>query len=166
MSITLARLALASATFAADGQLPQSMVFDGWGHHGGNRSPQLSWSGAPPETRSFALELHDPDAPTGIGFVHWVVFDIPAGVEALEENASAAGMPAGSKQGLNDLAQNRYLGPAPPPGPPHRYIFSLYALPTAQLGLDEKATLAVLRFSIRDSKLAEGRLTGLYGAGG
>jgi Raf kinase inhibitor-like YbhB/YbcL family protein len=164
MSITIARLALTSATFKEDGTLPKSAVYDGWGMGGGNRSPQLAWSGAPPETRSFAVELHDPDAPTdGLGFVHWVAFDIAAGVTELAEGASAQGMPSGSKQGLNDLAQNTYIGPAPPPGAPHRYIFRVYALAVPELGLDEKTTLAVLRFSIRDKKLAEGRLTGLFG---
>jgi Raf kinase inhibitor-like YbhB/YbcL family protein len=164
MSITIARLALTSATFSEGGTLPKTAVYDGWGMGGGNRSPQLSWSGAPSETRSFALELHDPDAPTdGIGFVHWVAFNIPASVGELADGASANGMPAGSKQGLNDLAQNSYIGPAPPPGPPHRYIFRVYALTVPELGLDEKTTLAVLRFSIRDKKLAEGRLTGLFG---
>jgi Raf kinase inhibitor-like YbhB/YbcL family protein len=164
MSITVARMALTSAAFTENDTLPKSALFDGWGVGGSNRSPQLAWGGAPSETRSFALELHDPDAPTGgIGFTHWVVFDIPASVTELVENASAAGMPPGSKQGLNDMARNAYMGPAPPPGPPHRYIFTLYALPVAELGLDEKTTLAVLRFSIRENKLAEGRLTGLFG---
>ncbi|HTV73231.1 MAG TPA: YbhB/YbcL family Raf kinase inhibitor-like protein [Candidatus Acidoferrales bacterium] len=164
MSITVAQMALTSATFTENGTLPPSALFDGWGIGGRNRSPQLVWNGAPSETRSFALELHDPDAPTGgIGFTHWVVFDIPAAVTELAENASAAGMPQGSKQGLNDMAQNAYMGPAPPPGPAHRYIFTVYALPVAELGLDEKTTLAVLRFTIRENKLAEGRLTGFFG---
>jgi Raf kinase inhibitor-like YbhB/YbcL family protein len=164
MSITIARLALTSTTFSEGGTLPKSCVYDGWGMGGGNRSPQLSWSGAPPETRSYAVELHDPDAPTdGLGFVHWVAFNIPATVSELAEGASASGMPPGSKQGLNDLAQNAYLGPAPPPGLVHHYDFRVFALAVPELGLDEKTTLAVLRFTIRDKKLAEGRLTGLFG---
>jgi Raf kinase inhibitor-like YbhB/YbcL family protein len=164
MSIVPASMALVSAAFNDNETLPRSALFDGWGVGGDNRSPQLSWSGAPSQTQSYALELHDPDAPTGgLGFSHWVVFDIPSKVAELVENASAQGMPLASKQGRNDLSQNIYMGPAPPPGPPHRYVFTVYALSVRELGLDEKTTLAVLRFSIRENTLARGRLTGLFG---
>lgn len=149
--------------FTDGGPLPLSAVFNGWGHNGKNRSPHVAWRNAPPQTQSFALECHDPDAPTGIGFTHWVLFDIPANVTELPENAEGGPLPAGAKRGLNDTGRPGYMGAAPPPGPAHRYVFTVYALAEKTLGLSETTTLAALRFTIRDKKIAEGRITGLYG---
>jgi hypothetical protein len=143
--------------------LPLSTVFNSFGHSGGNRSPHLAWNGAPRETKSFAVECHDPDAPTGIGFAHWVLFDIPPSVSELPEDAERGRLPVGAKRGLSDLGTPGYVGPAPPPGSPHRYMFTVYALTVPTLDLGDTVTLALLRFVVRDKKLAEGRITGLYG---
>lgn len=161
--LRIATLNVHSSTFVDGERLPQSMVFKGMGHNGENRSPHLAWSDAPVGTKSFALECHDPDAPTGVGFTHWVLFDIPANVSELAEHADADRLPHGVKKGLNDMGVSGYMGPAPPPGSPHHYIFTVYALDVPTLGLGETTTLALLRFVVRDKKLAEGRLTGLYG---
>jgi Raf kinase inhibitor-like YbhB/YbcL family protein len=160
--LTVAKLKVHSSTFTDGGRLPSSAVYNGWGHNGENRSPHLAWDGAPAGTKSFAVECHDPDAPTGIGFTHWVLFDIPASVAELAENVEAGRLPAGAKKGLSDLGVPGYAGAAPPPGPAHRYIFTVYAVSEQTLGLGDTTTLAVLRFTLRDKKLGEGRITGLY----
>jgi Raf kinase inhibitor-like YbhB/YbcL family protein len=152
----IAELFLRSATFTDNGRLPLSTVFHEWGYGGGNRSPHLAWSNAPARTRSFALECHDPDAPTGIGFTHWVLFDIPANISELPEGVEIG------RRGLNDMGKPGYMGPAPPPGPAHHYIFTVYAL-AEQLDLGDTATLAMVRFSVRDKTLAQGRIMGIYG---
>lgn len=162
--LTVAKLSLRSATFTDGGRLPSSTVYNGWGHKGENRSPHLAWGGSPVGTKSFALECHDPDAPTeGIGFTHWVLYDIPVNVSELPESVETGRLPTGAKKGLSDLGVPGYVGAAPPPGPAHRYIFTVYAVSEQTLGLGDTTTLAVLRFAIRDKKLGEGSITGLYG---
>ncbi len=132
---------------------------------GQNRSPQLSWEGAPPETRSFALACWDEDAPTSVGFCHWVRFDIPASRHSLDAG-TAAGRDAGA-DGFTDWGESRYGGMAPPAGDePHRYHFTVYALDTASLGADQFTSYAKLRFMIRGHVLASGTLTGRYAVSG
>ncbi len=128
---------------------------------GQNRSPQLSWEGVPEGTRSLAVTCWDPDAPTTVGFSHWVRFDIPAGVTSLAEGAGAAGGPG--INGFSDWGESAYGGMAPPAGdPPHRYHFTVYALDQDSLGVDETTTYAKFRFLIRGRVLATGTLTGQY----
>jgi Raf kinase inhibitor-like YbhB/YbcL family protein len=141
--LSIATLTVRSSTFSDGGRLPLSAVFNDFGHSGGNRSPHLAWN--------------------GIGFAHWVLFDIPPSVSELPEDAERGRLPAGAKRGLSDLGTPGYVGPAPPPGSPHRYMFTVYALTVPTLGLGDTVTLALLRFVVRDKKLAEGRITGLYG---
>ena len=151
---------LTSSDFEEDGLLPLSAASPFVG--GSDISPQLSWSGAPEETQSFALTCWDPDAPTTVGFTHWVRFDIPVTRHLFE---------AGSNhehdewiEGLADTGSPSYMGMAPPVGDdPHRYIFSIYALDLPSLGMDEKTTYAMLRFQIRDHTLAVATLTGRFG---
>ncbi|HVX21261.1 MAG TPA: YbhB/YbcL family Raf kinase inhibitor-like protein [Acidimicrobiales bacterium] len=129
---------------------------------GDNRSPQLSWSGLPEGTRSVAVTVWDPDAPTGIGFVHWVRFDIPPGVTSFDAGAGTEKGPW--VDGFTDWGDNGYGGMAPPPGDdPHRYVFTVYALDTDSLGLDGTTTYAKLRFVMRDHLLGTGSLTGRFG---
>lgn len=157
---TDARLTVTSETFAEGGTIPRSAVFGGCG--GDNRSPQLAWRGAPPETRSYAVTCFDPDAPTGSGYWHWLLFDVPASVTRL---AAGAGAPGGSTTGRNDYGASEYGGPCPPPGDgAHRYVFTVYALDVETLeGLGPGVTGASLVFTMRGHVLATGTLTGTFG---
>ncbi|NML43027.1 YbhB/YbcL family Raf kinase inhibitor-like protein [Ramlibacter sp. G-1-2-2] len=151
----------------SEGQtLPRANVFNGMGAGGDNRSPALSWEGAPAGTKSFALTLYDPDAPTGSGWWHWVVYDIPGSATSLPEGAGATGgsaLPQGAKQGRTDFGGKEYGGAAPPPGHgPHRYIFTLYALNTDKLDVPDDASAAYVGFMIHFAKLGEAKLTTKY----
>ncbi|MGH9588896.1 MAG: YbhB/YbcL family Raf kinase inhibitor-like protein, partial [Terracidiphilus sp.] len=124
-------------------------------------SPSLDWSGAPASTKSFALILHDPDAP--VDFTHWLAYDIPPGVHRLAEGASNDGaMPPGSAEGLNGFRKMGYGGPCPPEGKPHHYLFLLYALDT-NLRLPAGATREQVQSAMRSHIVATGGLAGTYG---
>lgn len=132
---------------------------------GKNRSPQLSWSGAPEGTKSFAITCFDPDAPTGSGYWHWLAWGIPASVTSLAESAGTDHPPAGGRSGYTDFGAANYGGPAPPKDDgPHRYLFTVYALdvPTLQ-GANDKTTGASVVFRMRGHVLASGTLTGRFG---
>ena len=148
-----------------DGQtIPMSAVFDQMGCTGQNQSPDLAWSGAPAGTKSFAVTMYDPDAPTTVGFVHWVLFDIPAGTTALAAGAGSqrdAGV--GATQGFTDYGFSRYGGPCPPPGDAaHHYHLAVYALDLEKLGVDDTTTYAKFRFIIRGHVLAQAEIVGRY----
>lgn len=134
-----------------------------FGLNGQNISPHLSWSGAPAETRSYAVTCFDPDAPTGSGFWHWVLFDIPATVHELATGAAsgdASGVPEGSVHARNDTGSPLYTGPFPPAGHgPHRYLFAVHALDVEHLGLDGGASPAVVGFYMSNHILARAVLT-------
>jgi Raf kinase inhibitor-like YbhB/YbcL family protein len=139
---------------------------DSFGCSGQNVSPALQWSGAPAGTKSFAVTAYDPDAPTGSGFWHWVVFNIPANTTSLPAGAGSKGgtLPAGATQGNTDVSQPGYLGPCPPAGDkPHRYIFTVYALKTAKLEIPANATGALVGFNIHGNQLGKATLTARYG---
>lgn len=151
-----------------DGQrLPEAHLADSMGMTGGNLSPHLSWSGAPAETQSFAITCYDPDAPTGSGFWHWVLFDIPASVTELPRGAgsgSMEGLPKGARHARNDGGFAGYMGAAPPPGHgEHRYVFAVHAVGIPTLGLDESASPAYVGFTLTFNSLARGLLTTVYG---
>lgn len=133
---------------------------------GGNTSPQLHWAGFPAETRSFAVTCYDPDAPTGSGFWHWVVFDIPVSVTELPTGAGSdgfEGMPGEAVHARNDFGTKDFGGAAPPPGDgPHRYVFTVYAVDQEKLGPDSAASPAAVGFSLRFHTLARARLIGEY----
>ncbi|MDM4762580.1 YbhB/YbcL family Raf kinase inhibitor-like protein [Galbitalea sp. SE-J8] len=129
---------------------------------GEDRSPALAWSGAPAETRGYALTVYDPDAPTGSGFWHWAVFGIPGDTSALPAGAGdpdAGLLPAGTVTLPNEMRTERYIGAAPPAGHGvHRYFFTLSALDTAELSVPPGATPAVLGFLMRESIVARAHL--------
>jgi Raf kinase inhibitor-like YbhB/YbcL family protein len=144
-----------------------SAVYGGAG--GQNVSPDLSWDAPPVGTKSLAITCHDPDAPTTVGFTHWVLFNLPPDLKSLPAGAGAAGkIPKGATLGFTDYGESAYGGMAPPPGdPPHRYQFTVWALDVPRLeGGDERTTYAKFRFLIRGHVLAQGALTGLFGRKG
>lgn len=147
-------------------KIPEAQVFNSFGCSGRNVSPQLAWSNAPPGTKSFALLVHDPDAPTGSGWWHWVVYNIPADATSIASDAGNPGkglMPGGAVQGRTDFGTPGYGGPCPPPGKPHHYYFRLYALKVPKLDLPADATAAMVGFNVRANSLAEAQILGLYG---
>nr|WP_315595006.1 YbhB/YbcL family Raf kinase inhibitor-like protein [uncultured Cupriavidus sp.] len=149
-------------------QNPLQLVheFNGFDGAGQNRSPALQWQGAPEGTQSFALTLYDPDAPTGSGFWHWIVFDIDSSVTQLAAGVGSADVNDRSTSGTqaaNDYGLAGYGGPLPPVGlPAHRYIFTVHALGVPKLELPAKPTNAVVRFVIHQNTLATATLTGVY----
>jgi|SRR5215469_2240520 len=151
----------------ADGeQLSDKQVFNSFGMSGKNISPQLSWSGFPAETKSFAVTCYDPDAPTGSGFWHWLVIDIPVSVTSLSAGAGAGDetLPAGAFHVRNDYGTKNFGGAAPPAGDaPHRYVFAVHAVDSEKLGIDSDVSPAVAGFNLRFHTLARGLLIPVYG---
>jgi Raf kinase inhibitor-like YbhB/YbcL family protein len=142
------------------GRFANAQVFSGFGCTGDNRSPELSWTAGPEGTQSYAIIMHDPDAPTGVGFFHWIVLDVPVGTTHFAENETLA---APIVQGHTDFGTSTYGGPCPPPGTPHRYEITVYALDVPSVGLTSDASGALARFAIRSHTLAIGRATATYG---
>jgi len=160
------QLTLRSPQIGQGKTIPAEQVYDGFGCSGKNISPALSWSGAPAGTKSFALMVHDPDAPTGSGFWHWIIYDLPADTASLPADAGNPKkrlLPSGAVQGRSDFGTTGYGGPCPPPGKPHHYHFRLYALKVAKLAVPADATAALIGFNVNANKLAETDLVGLYG---
>lgn len=150
----------------ADGQpMAQRFAFQGFGCTGENRSPALAWSGAPAATKGYALTVYDPDAPTGSGWWHWVLLNIPATTTALPSAVGSETPPvAGALQLKTDYGVPGYGGPCPPVGDkPHHYIFTVFALDTGELELPENATPALAGFMLRGHTLAKASLTATYG---
>lgn len=148
----------------ADGEvLPDAQVLAG-----GDTSPQLSWSGAPEGTRSYVVTCYDPDAPTGSGFWHWSVVDVPASVTSLPTGAGSgdfAGLPAGAVQVRNDYGTRAFGGAAPPPGDPaHRYVFAVHAVDVEKLGPDGDASPAAVGFNLHYHTLGRAVLVAEYAA--
>ena len=137
----------------------------GFGCAGGNQSPQLSWSEAPSGTKSFAVTCYDPDAPTGSGFWHWLVVNIPANVSELELGAGSAGgkLPVGALQTRTDFGAPGYGGPCPPEGDhPHRYLFTVFAVKADRLDVKADTSAAVVGFNLNFNTLAKAAIMGLF----
>jgi Raf kinase inhibitor-like YbhB/YbcL family protein len=152
----------------ADGQtIAQKHVFNGFGCSGQNVSPVLRWQGAPAGTKSFAVVVYDPDAPTGSGWWHWVIFNIPANFSSLAAGAgdpNRSGLPAGSTHAITDFGSPGYGGPCPPPGDkPHRYFFRVHALGVEKIDMQTTASPALVGFNINANTLATAQLVALYG---
>lgn len=156
---------LTSPDFEEGETLPQWARSGIAGAGGEDRSPTLHWEGAPSGTRSFALTCYDPDAPTGSGWWHWAVYNIPAKVTALPQNAGdpdAGLLPPGAITLPNEIRLERYLGAAPPSGHgEHRYVFTVSALDIERLDIPAGSTPAILGFQIVDHVVARAQLTGL-----
>ncbi len=161
-----ATFTLTSPDIANGGKIAEAQVFNSFGCSGQNVSPALSWTNAPVGTKSFALMVHDPDAPTGSGWWHWVVYNIPADATSLPANAGDPKqnlMPGATVQGRTDFGTSGYGGPCPPPGRPHHYHLRLYALKVAKIDVPADATAAFIGFNVRANSLAETQILGLYG---
>lgn len=148
------------------GEATSVQEFNGFGCSGNNQSPQLFWKNAPEGTKSFAITMYDPDAPTGSGFWHWVVFDVPANVNELVTNAGNIQLnlaPKAAIQSKNDYGFKGFGGPCPPKGHGfHQYIITVYALKTDKLGLDENINPAVVGFYLWNNTLAKASIVAYY----
>lgn len=162
---SLAEMRLTSPDVAEGKALAPAQVLNGMGCTGGNLAPALAWSGAPAATKSYVIMMRDPDAPTGSGFWHWAAFNVPAATTSLPAGVgtAAAPVPDGMVTARNDLSQNAYAGACPPPGAPHRYVFTVFAMPDATLPLDATASAALVGFFAETGSLARATLTTTYG---
>ncbi len=148
---------LTSSAFAEGDRIPNRHTCEG-----GDVSPPLNWTGAPAETKSFVIIADDPDAPAGT-WVHWVIYNMPVDLSGVGESVSdRERLPNGALQGMNDFKRIGYGGPCPPPGKPHRYYFTLYALDRV-LDVKPGATKSHLLSACRGHVLAEAKLMGRFG---
>ena len=149
---------LTSNDISDGGVLPDAQV-----QAKGNASPHLKWSDAPEGTKSFAVTCYDPDAPTGSGFWHWTVANIPADVTELKTGASPNDMPRGAVEGRTDYGHPGFGGAAPPPGHgPHRYIFTVFAVDKERLDVMADNSGAVFGFNLHFHTLAKATITATY----
>ena len=146
------------------GQLSQNQVFNSFGCSGKNMSPQLTWENAPKETKSFAITIYDPDAPTGSGWWHWVVFNIPKNTKQIFTDASALGaLPKGSIQSKTNFGKSEFDGACPPKGSSaHGYVTTVYALDVEKLNLDKDANPALVGFMINSHVIAKSSIVTYY----
>jgi len=148
------------------GQLSDTQVFNEFGCNGKNISPELTWKNIPAGTKSIAITMYDPDAPTGSGWWHWLVFDIPVNTGSLKANAgnlNAAIAPKGSVQSVTSFGKSGFGGACPPQGDkPHQYIFTVYALEVEKLGLDKDATPALVGFYLNMNMLEKSSIIAYY----
>ena len=159
MSDNSSSLKLSSSAFSDGGSMDSKYTCEG-----SDISPDLSWTGAPANTKSFALIVDDPDAPDPAApkmvYVHWVVYNIPGGTTMLPENATKSGLPGGTAQGTNDWKKQQYGGPCPPIGR-HRYFFKLFALDSLLTGLGPPTKPELLK-AMEGHILAHTELVGTY----
>ena len=161
-----AKFQFQSFSFKEGGTISNSQVFKGFGCSGENKSPQLIWKNAPLETKSFAITAYDPDAPTGSGWWHWSVVNIPANYSQLPVNFGAQNKPelqGGILQIKNDYGTYAFGGPCPPQGDKaHRYVFTIYALKVHKLELPKDPSPALVGFTINQNMIAKTQTIGKY----
>ena len=155
---------LSSKTLGGEATLKEE--FNGFGCMGENESPQLSWKNAPEATKSFAITMYDPNAPTGSGWWHWIVFNIPTSTTELVANAGDIKLdltPEGTIQSITNYGAQGYGGPCPPQGHGlHQYIITVYALKTDTLGLDENTNPAVVGYYLWNNTIAKASIVSYY----
>jgi Raf kinase inhibitor-like YbhB/YbcL family protein len=165
-AVEAASFTLTSTAFKNNGAIAPKYSFNQMGCTGENVSPPLEWKNPPAGTKSFALMVHDPDAPTGSGWWHWVVYNIPAETTSLPEGAGAAdghALPKGAVQGNTDFGKPGWGGPCPPPGSAkHHYNFTLYALKVDKIDVPPGASPAMVGFNLNANKLGQAKLTGTF----
>ncbi len=148
-----------------DGEkMPERYVFNGMGYKGDNISPHLAWDDAPTGTKSFVVTVYDPDAPTGSGWWHWLVANIPANIRVLPQGAGSgkAGLPEQALQTRTDYGKAGYGGAAPPAGETHRYIFTVHALDVETIDVGENDSGAVVGFNVHFHSLGSASLIVTY----
>lgn len=149
---------LSTPDFKDGDTIPAEYAYNGFGCKGQDKAPQLTWENAPADTKYFALTVYDPDAPTGSGWWHWVVINIPATAHNLDQN----NLPEGALQTRTDYGSAGYGGPCPPIGDkPHRYYFTLYALKD-KIEASEDTPAAQIGFQINSLKIGEAQILGYY----
>ncbi|CAL2102046.1 YbhB/YbcL family Raf kinase inhibitor-like protein [Tenacibaculum sp. 190130A14a] len=148
------------------GQATKKEEFNGFGCSGDNTSPALSWVNAPKGTKSFGITMYDKDAPTGSGWWHWVVFDIPANINKIKSgagNISTNLLPKKAIQSITNFGKSGYGGPCPPEGHgPHQYVITVYALKTDKLGLDKNTNPAIVGYYLNANTLAKSSIVMYY----
>jgi Raf kinase inhibitor-like YbhB/YbcL family protein len=153
---------VASPTFQNGRSVPGRHVMNRYGCVGENRSPSVSWSNAPPGTRSFAVTLYDPDATSGSGWWHWIVYDIPPTSTSLPadvEHGIGRGLPGRAAQAVNDFGDRGYGGPCPPRGEkPHRYVLTVHALKIDKVGVPHHSSAAFVRYMIFANQIGFGSI--------
>ena len=172
MKILVASCLAASALIAGNftltssdlqGQLTKKQEFNGFGCSGENTSPQLSWSNAPKGTKSFAITVYDPDAPTGSGWWHWLVVNIPAGTTSLPTGVATKDLPKGAVETMNDYGVTSFGGACPPEGDKHhQYIFTVHALSVEKLDVTPKSDSALVGYMINANTIEKSSLVSYY----
>jgi Raf kinase inhibitor-like YbhB/YbcL family protein len=156
---------LSSPDIAQGQKIKPAQVFNEFGCSGQNISPALAWSHAPTGTKGFAIMVHDPDAPTGSGWWHWLVYNLSGKVSSLPADAGNPKknlMPRGAVQGRNDYGVHAYGGPCPPPGAPHRYFFRLHALKVEKIEVPAEASAALIGFNVNANTIAVAEIMATY----
>jgi hypothetical protein len=161
--VAAAEFTLSSTDISAGKMMSKQQEFKGFGCDGGNQSPQLSWVNAPAGTKSFAITVYDPDAPTGSGWWHWLVVNLPATTSSLASNASVSGLPSGALQTRTDFGAVGFGGACPPPGHGvHRYQHTIWALKVDKLDLTADASGALVGYMLNANALGKATLTATY----
>ena len=165
-ALAAGKFTLQSADVKPGAMLTDQQVFNGFGCSGANVSPHLAWTDPPKGTKSFVVTVYDPDAPTGSGWWHWVVYDIPATVKELPQGAGSgkAPLPEGAVQGKTDFGTPGFGGACPPPGDkPHRYVFTIHALKVEKLDVPADASPALIGYMTTPNTLGSASITAKYG---
>lgn len=155
---------LISQDFTDGDKLPYRHVYNGMGYGGDNISPHLAWDEVPAGTKSFVVTCFDPDAPTGSGWWHWIVANLPASARQLAQGAGSGidWLPDGAIQTRTDFGKAGYGGAAPPRGETHRYIFTVHALNVESIEVDEEASGAVVGFNVHFHSLGSASITAMF----